>query len=333
MIGPITGRLLGRHLPKFIFGPIHNETNRIFDRWTARLVARQPFDAIIGYENSTLNTFLAAKRMGAKCILDAASLHHAEQDRQYTSGLPSLYKARVDIIKDREIALADCIFATSDLAAHSYRANVGAEKRIRTILLGVDIDHFRPRVDQDPARAARKEFTFAFVGSATANKGFDLILDAMDLLLSQGLSIRLSVAGVIDRSLFTGRKRVLDNIQEYGMVSHAELPSMLTSTHCLLLPSRFDSFGMVVPEAMACGVPVIVSNMVGAKQLVEEGRNGFVLPVGNLDALVDRMRWCIANPGLLGKMSVAARATAEGVGWASYRQRFVAAVREVLLGP
>jgi glycosyltransferase involved in cell wall biosynthesis len=89
---------------------------------------------------------------------------------------------------------------------------------------------------------------------------------------------------------------------------------------------------MVVPEAMACGIPVIVSDMVGAKQIVEEGRNGFIVPVGNVDALVHRMRWCIRNTYLLKKMSDAARASAESLGWASYRQRLTTAVREVLQG-
>src|SRR5262249_19340883 len=64
------------------------------------------------------------------------------------------------------------------------------------------------------------------------------------------------------------------------------------------LPSRVDGFGMAVPEAMACGVPAIVSDMVGAKEVIEEGHNGFIVPSGNSDALVDRMRWCICNATL-----------------------------------
>src|SRR5262249_50689532 len=157
-------------------------------------------------------------------------------------------------------------------------------------------------------------FSFVFVGAGTARKGFDFLLDAMEVLLSEGLSFRLLVAGIIDRSLLKGRKRLLKRIREYGMVSHDELPSMLRSAHCLVLPSRFDAFGMVVAEAIACGTPVIVSNMVGAKELVQDGRNGFIVPVGNLDVLVDRMRRCVINPGLAKKMSIAARATAQRVG-------------------
>src|SRR5262249_28387622 len=81
----------------------------------------------------------------------------------------------------------------------------------------------------------------------------------------------------------------------------------LRSAQCLLLPSRVDAFGLVVLEAMACGVPAIVSDTVGAKELIEEGHNGFVVPSGNSDALFDRMRWCIWNATSVRSMSTAVR--------------------------
>jgi glycosyltransferase involved in cell wall biosynthesis len=88
---------------------------------------------------------------------------------------------------------------------------------------------------------------------------------------------------------------------------------------------------MVVPEAMACGLPVIVSDMVGAKQLVEEGQNGFIVPVEDVSALAARMRWLIQNRTMLAGMSSAARTAAEQARWANYRRRFGFAIREVLL--
>jgi glycosyltransferase involved in cell wall biosynthesis len=332
MVVPVINRLLVRHLPEFLIGPIQYETYRAFDRWVAGLIARERFDVVIAYENSALETFQAAKERGAKCILDAASLHHVEQDRHYVSKLPRAYKARVDLFKDREVSLADCIFTASSLAAKSYAANTYSRKCVKTIWLGVDVDRFKPRWQSQLNKPLCQPFNFIFVGSATAKKGFDLALDGLETLLSEGLSVQLLVVGRVDQRLLSGRKRLRENIREYGTISHSELASVLTSAHCLLLPSRFDSFGMVVTEAMASGVPVIVSDMVGAQELVEEGRNGFVVPVGNVNALVRRMRWCVLNPDAIQKMSFAARATGEQMSWARYRRRFTAAVQEVLLG-
>jgi glycosyltransferase involved in cell wall biosynthesis len=226
--------------------------------------------------------------------------------------------------------LADCIFAISELAADSYRANIGSEKCLKTIPLGVDTEHFKPGVEQKSNYTALQPFTFIFVGSGIVRKGFDVILESMERLLSEGLSFKFSVAGIIDRSLLSGRERVLNNIGEYGMVRHNELPSVLRSAQCLLLPSRVDAFGLVVPEAMACGVPAIVSDMVGAKELIDNGHNGFIVPSGNCEALVERMRWCILNATSVHSMSTAARAAAERYSWANYRRRFSAAVRDVL---
>ena len=330
MVAPVVNRLLARYLPTFVVGPIQYETERVFDRWVAGLVARDQFDGVIAYENSALYTFQAAKKIGARCILDAASLHRAEADRRYDSGLPSIYKTRVDSLKDREVALADCILATSDLAADSYRTNIGPEKSVKTVCLGVDTTRFHPSSELKISSMPDELFTFAFVGAGTIRKGFDFILDAMEKLLSEGLSFRLSVAGIIDQSLLSGRERLLNNITEHGMVSHHDLPSVLNAAQCLLLPSRFDSFGLVIPEALACGVPVIVSDMVGAKQLIQEGGNGFIVPVGDHESLEQRMRWCIAHPGLLRRMSIEARAAAEQLSWGAYRQRLTAAIREIL---
>jgi glycosyltransferase involved in cell wall biosynthesis len=330
MVSPILNRVVARHLPEYLVGPILYETYRMFDRWVARLIERQHFDAVILYENSALQSFKAAKKVGAKCILDAASLHRIEADRRYEVALPRGYKGSVDVRKDMEIALADCIFATSDLAAESYRAHV---KRVpvKSITLGVDIDRFKPTARHVGSVSEGAIFTFVFVGTATRRKGFDLLVEAVERLLQEGLSFRVLVAGNIDKALLAGRVRALQAIVEYGRIGHDELVSVLGNADCLLLPSRVDSFGMVVPEAMACGLPVIVSDMVGAKQLVEEGRNGFVVPAGNVNALLERMRWSINNRGSLERMSTAARAVAEQTSWAKYRARFAAAVREVLL--
>jgi glycosyltransferase involved in cell wall biosynthesis len=328
MVAPAVNRLFVRHLPELMIGPIRYETYRIFDRWVAGLLFRHRFDAVIAYENSAWHTFRAAKEAGVKCILDAASLHHTDQDRFYTSGLPRRYKARVDRLKDAEITLADCIFVTSDFAFKSYVSNVDDKKNLRVIPLGADVDHFKPSTDEDDNR--KSPLNFIFIGSATAQKGFDDVLEAMEKLLLEGFTFKLRVVGVIDQSLLAKRRRLREGIVEFGMVGHDKLPSILRGSDCLLLPSRFDSFGMVVVEAMACGVPVIVSDTVGAKQLVEEGGNGFIVPVGCSDTLVDRMRWFILNSDRLKGMSTAARATAEHVSWEKYRERFTAAVREVL---
>ena len=75
-----------------------------------------------------------------------------------------------------------------------------------------------------------------------------------------------------------------------------------------MLPSRNDSFGMVVPEALASGTPVLVSDRVGAPRTWStEGKNGWIVPVDDAGALADRMAWCAGRPGAVRAMRPACR--------------------------
>jgi glycosyltransferase involved in cell wall biosynthesis len=327
MVAPAFNRALARYFPEFIIGPIQQQTNSIFDRWVARLVEKHCFDAVIAYENSALYTFKAAKRLGVKCILDAASLHHVDQDRYYVSRLPIWSKARVDAIKDAEILLADCILTVSELATESYRRNVDKNKCVKSVPLGVDTEMFSP----GPKRQGEaRPFTFAFVGAGSVLKGFDVILHAVNKLKAEGYVFQVLAAGVIDQSLFLGKQDLLQMVHRLGMISQQQLVRVYRNVDCLLVPSRFDSFAMVVAEAMACGVPAIVSNRVGAKELISDGRNGFIISAADTLALTNRMRWCLENPGPVRSMSSLARAAAERYSQRNYQRCLLTAVMEVV---
>jgi glycosyltransferase involved in cell wall biosynthesis len=253
-----------------------------------------------------------------------------DADKRIRVGLPPWYKDLVDKRKDAEIALADCIITASELAATSYSSHIRSNIEVKAIPLGVDLERFKPDDGREVLRPQDSHFTFAFVGTARRLKGFDVLVDAVEQLLEEGLPVRLVVAGHIDGSIMGGRSRVLEIISAVGRVGQEQLASLLRRADCLVLPSRLDSFGMVVPEAMACGLPVIVSEMVGAKQLVAEGQNGFVVPVGDVSALADRMRFLVENRTMLAGMAVAARAAAEQASWPNYRRRFALTVRDLL---
>jgi len=112
-----------------------------------------------------------------------------------------------------------------------------------------------------------------------------------------------------------------------GPVSQAELASVLREADCLVLPSRIDSFGMVVVEALASGLPVVVSDQVGARELVLPGRNGWVVPAGDATVLADRMAWCTRNRDAVRAMREECRRSAEAASWSSYHQRFADLLR------
>src|SRR5262249_34499070 len=99
----------------------------LFDLWAARYVRRRRPDVVVGYEMCAVETFRTAKSVGARCILDAAACHYAEQDRALFSQKNKLsgVQTRLRWRKRAEVELADLIVCCSELARQSYLA-VGA---------------------------------------------------------------------------------------------------------------------------------------------------------------------------------------------------------------
>jgi glycosyltransferase involved in cell wall biosynthesis len=117
-----------------------------------------------------------------------------------------------------------------------------------------------------------------------------------------------------------------------GPLSQADFASRLTAADCLVLPSRNESFGMVVPEALAAGLPVLVSDRAGAAALVQEGRNGWIVPAGDAGALAGRMLRAAGSREELGRMREDCRRSAAACGWSAYGERLSSLLRALLGG-
>jgi glycosyltransferase involved in cell wall biosynthesis len=297
---------------------------RLFDRWAASRLPQAMADAVIACEISALSTFRTARRLGIATVLDAPSLHHHAQDRLHgTTDPPSLHR-RIARVKDEEIALADHVLTVSELARRTYLdAGVSAE-RVHAVTLGADLELFTPG-----ERAGGGGFLFLFCGATIHRKGFDLLLGAFDRVAARRLDARLRVVGPRgDAAGLLGPPR--ERVSVSGPVSQQALAAELRAADCLVLPSRNDSYGMVVAEALACGLPVLVSDMVGAKELVAEGRNGWIVPAGDAGALADRMAWCVDHREAVAAMAETCRQAAAAATWPAYHRRLAALLRTLL---
>lgn len=99
-----------------------------------------------------------------------------------------------------------------------------------------------------------------------------------------------------------------DRVKFLGFVNQSQLPSTYCASDFLVLPSLFEPFGLVVNEAMLCGLPAVVSDRVGARfDLVRPEENGYVFPAGNVQALAAILRQIMSDPGKRERMSAEAR--------------------------
>jgi glycosyltransferase involved in cell wall biosynthesis len=290
---------------------------RSFDRWAARRLAAAGAEAVIACEISARDSFEHARQLGMMAILDAPSIHHLAQDRWHgTADEPELHRRIVEI-KDEEIALADRILTVSALARETYlEAGVPAEK-VYAVPLGADLGLF------SPGPGASDGLVFVFAGAAIHRKGFDLLTAAFARVVAEAPAARLRVVGPQgELSHLAGA--AADRV---GPTDQAGLARQLGAADCLVLPSRNDSYAMVVAESLACGTPVLVSDKVGAKDLVREGVNGWVVPADDGETLAERMLWCARNPGAVRALRQACRASVAGATWEAYHERFAALIR------
>ncbi len=299
---------------------------RLFDRWAAARLQPGSGDAVIACEISALRTFRKARRLGMVTVLDAAATHHRTQDRFHGFPEPASLHRRITAVKDGEIALADHVLTVSELARRSYLEAGLPPERVHCLPLGVDVDLFAS-TSNSKETPPREGTTFVFAGAASRVKGLDLLLAAFAEVRRSEPGARLLVIGPPgDCSSLLGPPP--EGVTVLGTLSQQELAASFAAADCLVLPSRNESFGMVVPEALAAGLPVLISDRVGASDLVAEGRTGWVVPAGDAGALAGRMLG--ASREDLRRMRPACRQAAEAADWPAYHRRFAELLRSLL---
>jgi glycosyltransferase involved in cell wall biosynthesis len=295
-----------------------------FDAWAARRLPDE-LEAVVAYENGARNTFRAAKARGATTILDAASFHHTWQDEFYEPVESEAVHRRINARKDEEVEAADHILTVSELARESYVDADVSPERITAVPMGADLAGFEP--SETGGTHASSSFTFIFAGYAFRRKGGDVLLDASEQLHERGVGHRVQFAGGHDDREIASTEAPVDRL---GHLDRPALAEAFRRADVLVLPSRHDSFGRVVVEAMATGLPVIVSEHVGAKEVITEGETGWIVPTEDASTLAERMQWCADHPEHVRAMRDACVTGAQDYSWAAYRERVVRVLHDVL---
>ena len=297
----------------------------LFDRLAAAMLSPGSYDVVVGYEAGCEHLFAAARQFGMRTILDAASLHHGAQ-RRLLDGLQADPPALAQR-KDREIRLADAILTCSHNASASYIAAGINAARLRTVELGAGIDAAAESLPASPVHngAAR----FAFVGSYSRHKGADILAEAARQLRDRQVDFDLTV--VADPEPGDAATMLARYAECHGRMPHGGLMAFLCDQDFLVLPSRFDSFGLVVGEALSLGCAAIVSDEVGARHLVQSCDGGRVVRAGDPWELAQAMAEMAASVehwrARRGQISKASRQH----GWDRYRRQVAGVVREMAL--
>lgn len=295
----------------------------LFDRIAARKVRKLRPRLVVGVENSSRHVFRSAKAVGATCVLDAASVHHSAQPARHPEADPEL-AARVVAGKDEEVRLADHIVVLSTHARDTYVSAGVLSERISVIAPGIWFpDCWLSTVPRRSGPGIR----FLFVGNVKFAKGVDLLLAAFARLKVPGK--RLLIVGPITESGLLPDP-LPSGVEYLGKLERRAVFDAYADADVLVLPSRADGFGFVVPEAMTTGLPVIVSSCTGAKDLVQDGATGWIFLSGDSQALLRAMEHAAARRDELSAMGSRARKAVAGVTWEAYRERTRALYRDLI---
>jgi len=230
------------------------------------------------------------------------------------------------------LALSDRIVAATQAEMAQllwlYQADTS---KIVIIPPGVDISHFYP-IPEDEA----KEFIgippcermLLFVGRIEPLKGIDTLMQAIAVMKPNNLRVCLSVIGgepevgsEMENDEMVRLQDLRQNIGLDDLVAFLgkrrqdTLPYYYSAADVVVLPSFYESFGMVALEAMACGTPVVVSQVGGLAFLVQDGDTGFTVPVDDPNALAERLTELLENPDLHQRMGKRAVEFAQDYAW------------------
>jgi glycosyltransferase involved in cell wall biosynthesis len=259
-----------------------------FDRAVARQLPAGG-ELVHAFAGAAFRTFRRARALGYGTLhLESASAHVSHARRRYDEGyrafpierdwLGSRYLARALA----EYAMADVIWVNSEYSRETFLAEGVPAAKLRRRELTID-----PRFTPRSRRPANPGLHVMYVGSLTVSKGIPVLLEAFSRFPDR--AARLTLVGgsgtrPMARMLAAARARDLRIAINPG----DPLPH-LRAADVFVHPSYSDGFGYAPAEALACGVPVIVTEDTGMKELITPCRTGWVVPTGSWQAILERL--------------------------------------------
>lgn len=297
--------------------------DELFDMFVAKTQVKN-CKIFWGFQGSCLESLKVAKKNGMTTFLELATGHvktaitileeEKKKNPEWADSISNLYFPNWYLRRlEQEPFVSDYCIVASEFTKKTLEG-VGIESRkIIKLPLGVDLERFRfkERVIKDP-------FQIIFVGGVGQRKGIKYLLEAVKLLNSD--KIRLKIIGPI-----VGKGKAIKKYSKFydylGVLGNAEIVKHMHDSDCLVLPSLFEGFGLVIPEAMATGMPVVASPNSAAPEIIREGVDGFVVEPADICGLAGRIHWMACNRKKIIEMGISAAERAREFSWDKHTER------------
>lgn len=281
--------IAARTLPPFYGESFRFALHPLFDRWVKTML--KPGDHIFssfGYANES---FKWVRKHGGKTLIDAGNSHPdnfweilVEEHHRWNCPYPPIahhqykrYKAMLDHV--------DYVFAPSSFVANSFLERGFPPDRVFRNIYPVNLSCFSPRTTPRPKDQPLRVIN---TGGITLRKGTPYLLEAFRMILKQEPTARLMLTSGISDSM----KPILPRYRDLPIdwtppLPHPQLAERLRRADVFVLPSLEEGLARTSLEAMACGLPVVVTPNTGSNDLVSEGVNGSIVPIRDPQAIAD----------------------------------------------
>lgn len=295
-----------------------------------RLRKSQNLRAVYAYEDGALESFRAAKDLDIERIYDLPIgywqvgqrifAEEAEREPEWASTLTGTLDSADKLSrKDEELRLASRVIVASTFTKQTLSHSQCSAK--------IDIVPYgAPPISDGIAKPSGK-LKVLFAGSLGQRKGLSYLLGAVEKLKG---AVEVTLLGRKVASNCAPLEAAVRKYRWLPTLAHAEVLREMRSHDVLVLPSLFEGFGLVILEAMAQGTPVITTDHTAGPDIIENGIDGFIVPIRSADAIAEKLDLLARGPEALMSMKQAAQAKARSRGWERYRERLVEVAREVM---
>lgn len=302
--------------------------HEIFDRWVAGLITKS--DITVAFSSVGLHTLRKAKDMGAITIIERGSSHILYQtdilkeEYDHLGVIPRLVPHSKIVEKElQEYEEANYISIPSLFVKETFLKKGISEEKLIHVPYGVCLDEFKQIQKTDNV------FRIVYAGTMSIQKGTHYLLQAVSELKLPNMELLL-IGEAFDEIIpffkkYEGSFRWLDTVHQEELYKHYSQGSVF------VLMSIQDGFGLVLLQAMACGLPVIYTTNTGGEDIVREGIDGFMIPIRDVDSLKEKLIYLYEHTDICQAMGQSAKErVSKEFTWDHYGNKMIKEYKRVL---
>jgi glycosyltransferase involved in cell wall biosynthesis len=221
--------------------------------------------------------------------------------------------------KDTELELADAVVVASSFTKRTIEMAPNCSAPIHVVPYGAPVS-----IPAVPEERRGDKLRVFFAGSLGQRKGLSYLLEAVKMLAGR---VELTLLGTKGSDACAPLNEALKRHRWIPTLPHDEVLREMTRHDVFVFPSLFEGFGLVLLEAMAQGLPIITTEHTAGPDLIENGREGFIVPIRSAQAIAEKLDLLAGDSHLLSAMKIAAITAATRRSWETHHSQLSAIVQ------